>query len=174
MADDLAGHGRGQTAQEAFDEARMLADWYSSSAPKNTRSVAPAPLPTTPVTGDTVPFDPHGRAPMSQRATDHAALVLVYSFGSLPVGAAISLVLWRLSSVSPTTLTIVGVGTVGVITSIGVAARMIGRAVRDGASALPTPTVNHYTGPNYVQHNQLHTETKWFGTTNNELPSNRE
>jgi hypothetical protein len=174
MADDLAGLKRGQTAQEAVDEARMLANWYSSNAPTTTRLVARDLPQPKPATGDDVPFDRHGRPPMSQRATDHAALVLVYSFGSLPVSAAISLVLWRLANVSPTTLTIVSIGTVGVITSIGVAARMIGRAVRDGASALPNNTVNHFTGPNYVQHNELHTETKWFGTTHNELPGNPE
>lgn len=169
MPDDLAGFGRGQTAQEAVDEARMLANWYSSNVPTTTRLVAPDLPPPKPSTGDAVPYDRHGRAPMSQWATDHAALVLVYSFGSLPFSAAISLVLWRLSHVSPTTLVIVGVGTVGVITSLGVAARMIGRAVRDGASALPNHTVNHYTGPNYVQHNELHTETRGFGRTINQL-----
>ncbi|MFE7958687.1 hypothetical protein [Streptomyces sp. NPDC057413] len=104
---------------------------------------------------------------MSQRATDHATLVLVYSFGSLPVGAAISLVLWRLSSVSSTTLTIAGMGAAGVFIAVGAAARMIGRAFRDGASALPDHTVNQYTGTVYVQHNELHTNTRGFGKTIN-------
>ncbi|MFR0367604.1 hypothetical protein [Streptomyces sp. MCC20] len=169
MADDLAGRGRGQTAQEAFDEARMLADWYSSSVPTTTRAVAPASLPTPPTVGGTVPFDPHGRPPMSQKATDHAALVIVYTWGSLPVGGAISLVLWQLSSVSPMQLTFAGLGASGVFIAIGAAARMIGRAFRDGASALPDHTVNQYTGTVYVQHTELHTETRGFGRTTNQI-----
>lgn len=171
MADHRApsGPGREMTAAEAVAEARMLADWYSQGAPTTTRYVDPVPAPPQPTVGDAVPFAQAGRPPMSQRATDHATLVLVYSFGSLPVGAAISLVLWRLSSVSSTTLTITGLGAAGVFIAIGVAARMIGRAFRDGASALPDHTVNQYTGTVYVQHNELHTNTRGFGKTINQL-----
>ncbi|WP_202918442.1 hypothetical protein [Streptomyces cavernae] len=175
MADYLAGRGRGQTAQEAFDEARMLANWYSSSVPTTTRAAAPTPtaLPTPPTAG-TVPFDPHGRPPMSQRATDHAVLVIVYSWGSLPVGGAISLVLWRLSSMSPTQLTIAGLSASGLFIALGAAARMIGRAFRDVASEMPDHTVNQYSGTVYVQHTELHTNTRGFGRTNNEITDGKQ
>jgi hypothetical protein len=97
---------------------------------------------------------------MSQKATDHASLVLAYSFGSLPVGAALSLVLWSLSSVDATTLAIAAAAPVGLVATIGITARMIGRAVRDGASALPQTTVHQHTGPTHVQHTQVHTDTR--------------
>lgn len=174
MADDLAGRGRGQTAQEAFDEARMLATWYSSSVPTTTRAAAPTPLPTPTIAGGTVPFDPHGRTPMSQKATDHAVLVIVYSCASLPVGGAISLVLWRLSSMSPTQLTIAGLSASGLFIAIGAAVRMIGRAFRDVASEMPAHTVNQYSGTVYVQHTELHTDTRGFGRTNNQITDGKQ
>ncbi|MCZ4098029.1 hypothetical protein [Streptomyces sp. H39-C1] len=175
MADhhhDTAGPAREVSAQEAFEAARLLAEAYSSNAPTATqyRDIVP-----TPTNGDTMPYAQPGRAPMSQKATDHASLILAYSFGSLPVGAALSLVLWSLSSVDATTLTIAAATPAVLVGTIGVAARMIGRAVRDGASALPPPsTVHQHTGPTYVHHTavhqELHTDTRWFGRTVNQLP----
>ncbi|WP_435609648.1 hypothetical protein [Streptomyces sp. C10-9-1] len=155
------------TAQEAFEAARLLAEAYSSNAPTAThyRDIVPAPT-----QGDAMPYAQPGRPPMSQKATDHASLVLAYSLGSLPVGAAISLVLWSLSSVDATTLAIAAAAPAGLVGTIGIAARMIGRAVRDGASALPSTTIHEHHGPTYLQHNELHTDTRWFGRTINQLP----
>ncbi|MCX4919937.1 hypothetical protein [Streptomyces sp. NBC_00687] len=161
--------GRQLTAQEEFESIRLLAEGLSSHTPATTRYKDIVPAPAQPTVGDAVPVAQPGRPAMSQRATDHAAIVIAYSVGSLPVGGAISLVLWQLSSVSSTTLTVVGVSATGFVIAIGQAARMIGRAVRDGASALPTPTVNQYTGTVHVQHTELHTTTKGLGRTRNEL-----
>ncbi|MET7693914.1 hypothetical protein ABZT06_39115 [Streptomyces sp. NPDC005483] len=162
-------HGRELTAQEHFESARLIAEGYSSSTPAATHYKDIVPPPAQPTVGNAVPFAQHGRPPMSQKATDHAVLVIVYSWGSLPVGGAISLVLWKLSSVSPATMAISGIGAAGVFIAIGVAARMIGRAFRDVASELPDQTVNQYTGTVYVQHTELHTETRGFGRTNNQI-----
>ncbi|MFG3517574.1 hypothetical protein [Streptomyces bobili] len=161
--------GRELTAQEEFESIRLLAEGLSSNTPLPTRYRDIVPAPIEPTVGDAVPFAQPGRPPMSQHATDHATLVIVYSFGSLPVGGAISLVLWQLSSVSSTTLAIAGIGAAGVFIAIGAAARMIGRAFRDVASELPDHTVNQYTGTVYVQHTELHTNTRGFGRTNNQL-----
>ncbi|MEU9983747.1 hypothetical protein [Streptomyces sp. NPDC050856] len=155
------------TAQEAFEAARLLAEAYSSNTPTATsyRDIV-----TEPTRGHAMPYVQPGRPPMSQKATDHASLVLAYSIGSLPVGAAFSLVLWSLSSVDATTLAIAAAAPAGLVGTIGIAARMIGRAVRDGASALPSTTIHEHHGPTYLQHNELHTDTRWFGRTTNQLP----
>jgi hypothetical protein len=156
------------TAHEAFEAARLLAEAYSSDAPVATRYRDIVPVPAQ---GDAVPSTQPGRPPMSQQATDHASLVLAYSFGSLPVGGALSLVLWSLGGVNSTTLAIAATAPPGLVIAVGIAARMIGRAVRDGASALPSHTVHQHTGPTYVQHNEVHTDTRWFSRTVNQLPS---
>ena len=172
MADhrEHGGQGRELTAQEEFESIRLLAEALSSPPPAP-RPPTPkiVPVQAQPTAGDAVPFAQPGRPAMSQQATDHATLVIVYSFGSLPIGGAISLVLWRLSSVSSTTLAIAGTCAAGVFIAVGSAARMVGRAIRDSASALPDNTVNQYTGTVYVQHTELHTETRGFGRTNNQL-----
>lgn len=161
--------GREMTPAEAYEAARLVAEGYSTDAPVATRYRDIHPVPTT---GDAVPHAQPGRPPMSQRATDHAALVLTYAFASLPVGATTSLVLWTLSSVSPTTLAIAALAPTVLVTVTGITARMVGRAVREGAAALPDNTEHHHThiGPTYLQHNQLRTNTRGFGRTTNQLP----
>ncbi|MDG9709694.1 hypothetical protein [Streptomyces sp. DH10] len=166
---DHPEHGRELTATEHFESVRLIAEGLSETTPTATRWSDGVPAPTKRTVGDAAPFAQPGRPPMSEKATDHAILVIVYTWGSLPVGGAISLVLWRLSSITPTQLTIAGLSAAGVFIAIGAAARMIGRAFRDGASALPDHTVNQYTGTVYVQHTELHTETRGFGRTNNQI-----
>lgn len=158
---------REMTPAEAYEAARLVAEGYSQDAPVATQYRDIHPVPTT---GGAVPHAQPGRPPMSQRATDHSALVLTYSFASLPVGGATSLVLSVLSSVSPTTLAIAGLAAAGFVITVGITARMMGRAVREGASALPDTAQHHHThiGPTYL--NQLHTQTRGFGRTTNQLP----
>ncbi|MFD6371968.1 hypothetical protein ACFWGM_33750 [Streptomyces roseolus] len=157
------------TAQEEFEAARLLAEGYSTTTPAAARyrDLTPEPL-----RGDAMPQVQPGRPPMSQKATDHASLVLAYSLGSLPVGGAVSTVLWSLSSVDATTLALAAAAPAGLVCTVGIAARMIGRAVRDSAPALPrtTTTVHHHHGTTHLQHNELHTDSKWFGRTTNQLP----
>lgn len=171
MADPRDHTDAALTAQEAFEAARLLAEAYSSDAPVATRHLDPTPVPAH---GTAAPHPQPGRPPMSQKATDHASLVLAYSLGSLPVGGALSLVLWSLSSVDATTLAVAAAAPAGLVTTIGLTARMIGRAVRDSAAALPDTTVHQHTGPTYLQHTEIHhevtTDTRWFGRTVNQLP----
>lgn len=120
--------------------------------------------------GDPVPVTQPGRPPMSQRATDHAGLVLAYSAGALPVGAATSLVLWSLAHVSPEVLAVAALAPIGLVTAVGVTARMIGRAVREGASGMPDMVVHQYAGPTSVQQIAVHSDSRWWGKTVNQLP----
>lgn len=154
----------GQPALDDQAQRLVAAVNEALAVPTSFRDETPVPA-----IGSALPVPQPGRPPMSQRATDHATVVLAYSFGSLPVGVATSLVLWRLSSVSTTTLAVIGVSATCLFLAIGTAARMIGRAVRDGASALPDHNEHHHHGLSYVTHNELHTGTRWFGTTHNRL-----
>ncbi|MCP3822767.1 hypothetical protein NLX86_33215 [Streptomyces sp. A3M-1-3] len=162
------------SAQEAFEAARLLAEAYSSTAPTATRFRD---------NNRTGPAHPGGRrASRPARTAAHVAeshrprlprsRVLDRS---LPVGAALSLVLWSLSSVNATTLAIAAAAPAGLAGAVGITARMIGRAVRDGASALPDTTVHQHHGPTYVHHThqELHTDTRWFGRTINQLPGDQ-
>lgn len=111
-----------------------------------------------------------GRPPMSQRATDASALMLTGSVAALSVGGGTALVLWQLASMDPVVLAVAAAAPVGFIGALGIAARMIGRAVQDGASALPPGEVHHHhTGPTLVQHTQVHTESRWLGRTTNQI-----
>lgn len=159
------------TTHEDVEAARLLAEGYSDTAPLTTRYRDITPTPTQ---GSAVPApQPGARPPMSQRATDISVLMLSAGAASLPVGGATALVLWQLSSVPATTLAVTAAIPAGLLATVGIAARMLGRAVRDGATALPDTTVHHHHGPTHVQHTELHTDTRWLGKTVNQLPGNR-
>lgn len=148
--------------------AYLIADWASKTTPTATHYLNPNPTPTI---GTAAPVPQPGRPPMSQKATDHASLVLVYSLSSLPIGASCSLVLWAVANVPAEVLAIAALAPVGLVGAIGIAARLIGRAVADGASALPHNYTHHHSGPTYVHHTELRTTTRGFGRTHNQLPT---
>ena len=159
-------HINRETDTEA-EAARLIAEAYSKDAPTATtyRDITPAHQTGTP------PVAQPGRPPMSQRATDHATLVATYSLGSLPVGAATSLVLWSLSALNPATLAIAATAPPALVIAAGITARLIGHAMRDSAAALPRDQHHHYEGPTHIQHTTLHTTTRGLGrTTNTQLP----
>lgn len=153
-------------AHAEAEAARLIAEAYSENTPATTsyRDITPVQQ------SGAEPVIQPGRTPMSQRATDHATLVLAYSLGSLPVSIATSLVLWSIAAVDPATLAIAGAAPPALAVTIGIAARLVGRAVRDGASALPRDEHHHYDGPTYIQHTELHTNTRGLGRTINQLP----
>ncbi|WP_369265809.1 hypothetical protein [Streptomyces harbinensis] len=154
-------------AEAAAEAARLLAEAYSTTAPVAThyRDITPVPA-----QGDAVPHPQPGRPPMSQRATDHATLVLVYSIGSLPVSGAASLLLWTLSSVSPVALAIIAATPPVCLAAFGIAAKLVSGAVAEGAAALPPTIHHHHTGPTTVQNVHVENDTRWFGKTTNQLP----
>lgn len=113
---------------------------------------------------------PGARPPMSQRATDISVMTLSAGVAALPLGGGTALVLWQLASVDPAVLALAAAAPIGIAGAIGIAARMIGRAVQDSATALPPGEVHHHhTGPTLVQHTSLHTESRWLGRTTNQI-----
>lgn len=149
------------TAQEQYQQeaeaARLLAEAYSDTAPVATRYRDVEPVPTG---GTAAPVVQPGRPPMSQRATDVSALMLAGGVASVPVGGSAALVLYVAGQADPVALAAAGAIPVGLTLAVGLAARMIGRAVRDGADALPA--VHHHHGQTQVT--QVTTTTRGIGS----------
>ncbi|MFI7406591.1 hypothetical protein ACIBW9_40035 [Streptomyces sp. NPDC049541] len=164
-----------EKAHADAEAARLIADWISDNGP-----VATTYRDTTPVrpTG-AHPVAQHGRTPMSQKATDISGVMLAAGLASLPIGGMTGLVLYVVGQTSPVNLAIGAGAPVGLVLAGGIAAKMIGRAVREGAqgvaaaaSAMPPGQVhNHHHGPSYIENRNMHlnTETRWLGKTHNEI-----
>lgn len=97
-------------------------------------------------------------------------MTLSAGVAALPLGGGAALALWALASVDPVVLAVAAAAPVGVVGALGIAARMIGRAVRDGASALPPNEVHHHHGgPTYIAHTEVRTVTRGLGRTTNTI-----
>lgn len=156
--------------QEQHDqEAARLINEALDDAPVPSATYYRDPTPPTPTGAVPVP-QPGARPAMSQRATDISVMTLSAGVAALPLGGGAALTLWALSSVDPVVLAVAAAAPVGLVGALGIAARMIGRAVKDGASALPPSSVHHHhTGPTLVQHTSLHTQTRGLGRTTNQI-----
>lgn len=164
-----------EKAHADAEAARLIADWLSDNGP-----VATSFRDTTPVrpTG-AQPVAQHGRTPMSQKATDISGVMLAASVASVPIGGMTALVLYVVGHANPLNLAIGAGAPIGLVLAGGIAAKMIGRAVREGAegvamaaSAMPPGEVHHHhTGPSYIENRSVHvnTETRWLGRTHNEI-----
>ncbi|MFJ9819335.1 hypothetical protein ACIRU3_29570 [Streptomyces sp. NPDC101151] len=148
-----------EKAHADAEAARLIADWISDNTP-----VAATVRDTTPVrpTG-AQPVPQPGRTPMSQRATDISGVMLAASVASVPIGGMTALVLYVLGQADPINLAIGAGAPAGLVVAVGIAAKMIGRAVQEGtqgvaqaASAMPPGAVHHhYTGPVRVENNAI-------------------
>jgi hypothetical protein len=98
---------------------------------------------------------------MSQRATDASALMLSAGVASLPIGGSVSLVLYTLGHVDPTSLAIGAAAPVALVLAIG-------GLLRRAKSVLPEEHHHHYDGPVYQDQRNVHTSTRgvWAKTTN--------
>jgi hypothetical protein len=155
-------------SEEAYESARLIETAFSDTTPTVTRYRDPMPAEET----GAQPVPQPGRPPMSQQATDHASLVLAYGIASVPVGGAISGVLWTLSHVDPVVLTIAGLAPIGLVSAVGVVGKVLGRATKEAAEAMPRSEEHHHHhhGPTYVQRTDVHSSNRWFGRTVNQLP----
>lgn len=152
--------------QQEVDEAAYRLLEETAPVPQATRYRDDTELPET---GDAMPVTQPGRPPMSQRAVDHSRIVLAYGAASLPIGGVLSLILHTAANMTTTQLLTIGAAPVGVVIAIGVAARMIGSAVREGAEALPREQHDHYEGNVTVHRTELHTRTRGLGRTVNRV-----
>ncbi|WP_431997771.1 hypothetical protein [Streptomyces fungicidicus] len=114
------------------------------------------PVPTI---GSALPVPQPGRPPMSQRATDASALMLSAGVASLPLGAAVTAVLWASGNADPVV--------VGMICGAPAAlALALARLMRRTKEAAPDVHHHHYTG--VVDQRTLNTTTRglWASTRN--------
>jgi hypothetical protein len=114
------------------------------------------PVPTI---GSALPVPQPGRPPMSQRATDASALMLSAGVASLPLGAAVTAVLWASGNADPVV--------VGMICGAPAAlALALARLMRRAKEAAPDVHHHHYTG--VVVQRTVNTTTRglWASTRN--------
>jgi hypothetical protein len=151
------------TEHERAESARLITEALDDGgAPAATFYRDPNP----PAPTGAQPVAQPGRPPMSQRATDISGVITATGLASLPIGGGAALVLWQLSHVSPTVLAIAGLAPIGLVGAVG---KALGRTAKEVAEAAPAEHHHHYEGPATVQHTEVHTESRWFGRTTNQL-----
>jgi hypothetical protein len=144
------------TEHERVESARLITEALEEGSPGATFYRDPNP----PAPTGAQPVAQPGRPPMSQRATDISGVITATGLASLPIGGGAALVLWQLSHVSPTVLAIAGLAPIGLVSAIGIVAKVAGRAARETAEALPPGEVHHHHhGPTSV-HTDVHTENR--------------
>lgn len=140
------------TDEEAAIEARrIIADFATSY-----RDHSPVPA-----VGPTPPVPQPGRPPMSQKATDASVMMLAGGAASLPVGGSVSLVLYTLGHVDPTSLAIGAAAPVALVLAIGA-------LLRRAKGVLPPDVHHHYEGTVYQDQRNVHSSTRgvWAKTNN--------
>ncbi|MFF1812726.1 hypothetical protein ACFVXW_27070 [Streptomyces sp. NPDC058251] len=172
MSDELTPQEKAHADAEA---ARLIADWISDNGPVATTYRDPTPVRPT----GAQPVAQRGRTPMSQKAADISGVMLAAGLASLPIGGMTALVLYVVGQSNPVNLAIGAGAPVSLVVAVGITAKMISRAVREGAqgvaqaaSAMPPGEVHHHhTGPSYIENRNLHvnTDTRWLGKTHNEI-----
>jgi hypothetical protein len=140
------------TEAEAEAKARQIIADFATSYRDDT---------PVPAVGSAAPVPQPGRPPMSQRATDASALMLSAGVASLPIGGSVSLVLYTLGHVDPTSLAIGAAAPVALVLAIG-------GLLRRAKSVLPEEHHHHYEGPVYQDQRNVHSHTRgvWAKTTN--------
>lgn len=108
-------------------DAERLIDAVNEALQPATAYRDPSPVPAI---GTTPPIAQPGRPPMSQKATDASALMLVVGAASLPIGGATSLVLYTLGHVDPVALAIGAAGPVAMVLALGSLVRAASRGLQ--------------------------------------------
>ncbi|WP_308056982.1 hypothetical protein [Streptomyces scabiei] len=147
----------GQPTGQDYAEARRLLAALDQ-IPTSFRDETPVP----PV-GSALPVPQPGRPPMSQKATDASALMLSAGVASLPLGAAVTGVLWASGAADP--------AVVGMICGAPAALVLaLSRLVRGVKQAAPD-VHHHYTGDVHQDYSQVNTTTRGvWARTRNQLP----
>jgi hypothetical protein len=141
------------------DQARqfLAAIEDAMSAPTSYRDDTPVPA-----VGAALPVPQPGRPPMSQKATDTSALILSVGAASLPVGAAVTGILWASGTADPFVVGLI----FGAPTALALA---LARLFRTAKQAEPDVHHHHYEGAQIVQdHSTTNTRTTglWASTRN--------
>jgi hypothetical protein len=100
---------------------------------------------------------------MSQKATDTSALMLSGSVLTLATGGAASAVLWASGHADPAVIGLIAAAPVAVAVPIYALARL----VKAAATATPSEHHHHYTGP--VHQQTVHSQTRLWGKTTNNI-----
>jgi hypothetical protein len=109
---------------------------------------------------------------MSQKATDASALMLSAGVASIPLGAALTGVLWASGHADPTTLGIIAAAPASLAIPILALTRLAKRA-KETAEAAPPVHHHHYNGNVHQQTVNVDSTTRGlWARTHNQLPPN--
>jgi len=101
---------------------------------------------------------------MSQKATDTSALMLSAGVASLPVGAAITVILWASGHADPGVVALLCAAPPTFVLALS-------RLMRKAKDAVPDVHHHHYTGNVHQDHRTTTTHTRGlWARTNNQLP----
>ncbi|NGO40674.1 hypothetical protein [Streptomyces ureilyticus] len=149
--DRPAGRALSEAEKEA-EAARLIAEGYSDNAPVATFYKDVSPVPPT---GYAPPVAQHGRAPMSQRATDVSGIMLAAGVASVPICGGISLVMWTVGQVNPV---VVGIVFVAPIVFLGALSRVF-KGAKEVVAAAPPEIHKHFEGDVHMDNSTHSTKT---------------
>jgi hypothetical protein len=112
----------------------------------------PSPLPTV---GPTPPVAQPGRPPMSQKATDAGALMLMASLATVPPGLIAIGVLIASDYANPAVIGMICAAPAAVAVPILAVARLL----RGAKAVVPETHNHHYAGPVSQEHHTVSTQT---------------
>ncbi len=117
-----------------------------------------------PAIGSALPVPQPGRPPMSQKATDASALMLSAGIASLPLGAAVTGILWASGGADPVVVGMICGAPAALILALS-------RLVRGVKQAAPDVHHHHYNGDVLQDYRQTTTHTRGvIAHTRNQLP----
>ncbi|MFJ4473244.1 hypothetical protein ACIP2X_37920 [Streptomyces sp. NPDC089424] len=148
----------GQPTEADRDQARR---WLAALDEIPTSFHDPTPVPAI---GTAPPVAQPGRPPMSQRATDASALMLSAGIASLPLGAAVTGILWASGNADPVIVGMICGAPAALVLALS---RLVGKAKQ----AAPDTHHHHYNGNVRQTYNTqtTHQRSVW-ASTRNQLP----
>ncbi|MFE7212522.1 hypothetical protein ACFU93_21510 [Streptomyces sp. NPDC057611] len=159
-SDRPAGRALSEAEQEA-EAIRLIAEGYSDNAPVATfyKDVTPVPA-----TGYAPPVQQHGRAPMSQRATDTSVLMLAAAGSVSMVSVSAGILMYLSQYADPVVCGIV----LGAPTAVVLALCRLARRAKEVAQAAPPVIHQHYEGTVIQDNTEVTTHTRGvIARTNN-------
>ena len=151
LTDEAAAAEAKRIIREAMQE---------ESAPTSYRDDRPLP-----VTGDAPPVAQPGIPPMSQRTTEIARAVMYSSLATVPPGLIAVAILVASEHANPTVIGMICAAPAAIAAPILALARLMRRT----GEALPAEHHHHYSGPVQQHHQHVHSQSRLWGKTTNNL-----
>lgn len=125
----------------------------------------PSPIPAI---GPTPPVPQPGVPPMSQQATDIGRAALYCGLATVPPGLIAIGIMVASEHADPTVIGLICAAPAALAVPIFAIGALIRSAARS-AQGVGTEHHHHYAGPVHQEHQTVHTDSRWWGKTTNNL-----